>query len=449
MYDYTFKVVLAGESEGKTSFTKRFCYNIFNPSERLTIGVDFHVKTVEFLGKRSKLQIWDVGGEERFRFLLPTYCLGASAAILMYDITRPSSLENISEWVRLIRSRSGNIPIILVGSKLHSRDSQLVSRQEGILTAENFNLSAFAEVCPETGQNVENVFETLVELMIERCGGEDSINRTADSSSFEETEEFFRGIPDIDELFRSIFGEFNPFGGFDDFGFGGFGQRARGRAAPHREVGKDIKNKPKRKPVYFKINDFLELKLENGRTNIYVGGLLFRQCKYLLLNINSNNFESYENIDSIDEAAEKLDHSMETRGSNIPPRTEFWGHCSNLQAWYENNYDTRILHRNLAFPLLKALADAGDKLAKRVFKEQLAIRLESGYPSVVIYLVKQGYLNHLTEEELETILETPRFIKSIPKWFDKFKDIPYWLSIKIKRILLEFKESYENWEPNS
>jgi molecular chaperone DnaJ len=53
--------------------------------------------------------------------------------------------------------------------------------------------------------------------------------------------DFFRGgIPGIDELLKSIFGGFSPFGGFDDFGFGSFGSRARGRTAPRREVGQDI-----------------------------------------------------------------------------------------------------------------------------------------------------------------------------------------------------------------
>ena len=57
-YDYTFKVILLGdESTEKSAFTKRYCYNIFNPSERLTLGVDFHVKLVELQGKRIKLQI--------------------------------------------------------------------------------------------------------------------------------------------------------------------------------------------------------------------------------------------------------------------------------------------------------------------------------------------------------------------------------------------------------
>ncbi|MFX0039944.1 MAG: molecular chaperone DnaJ [Promethearchaeota archaeon] len=56
--------------------------------------------------------------------------------------------------------------------------------------------------------------------------------------------DFFRGgIPGIDELLRSIFGGFSPFGGFDDFGFGGFGSRSRSRsAAPRREVGQDLED---------------------------------------------------------------------------------------------------------------------------------------------------------------------------------------------------------------
>ena len=109
-YDYTFKILLLGDaSVGKTSFTKRYCYNIFNPSERLTIGVDFHVKTIELNNKTIKLQIWDVGGEERFRFLLPTYCLGANAAFLLYDTTRPATLDNIPEWTSIVRQKGGKI----------------------------------------------------------------------------------------------------------------------------------------------------------------------------------------------------------------------------------------------------------------------------------------------------------------------------------------------------
>ena len=169
-YDYTFKILLIGDaSVGKTSFTKRYCYNIFNPSERLTIGVDFHVKTIELNEKKIKLQIWDVGGEERFRFLLPTYCLGANAAFLLYDITRPQTLDNISEWTNIVLTKSGPIPIMLVGSKIDlEKEERKIPREYGIQIAEKQGMASFAEISSKTGQNVTKTFEVLTELALEK-----------------------------------------------------------------------------------------------------------------------------------------------------------------------------------------------------------------------------------------------------------------------------------------
>ena len=168
-YDYTFKILLLGDaSVGKTSFTKRYCYNIFNPSERLTIGVDFHVKTIELNDSKIKLQIWDVGGEERFRFLLPTYCLGANAAFLLYDITRPSTLDNISEWMTIVRQKGGPIPIMLVGSKIDLSNSRQVQRDYGIQIAEKNKMASFVEISAKDDINVDDAFNVLTEMTLER-----------------------------------------------------------------------------------------------------------------------------------------------------------------------------------------------------------------------------------------------------------------------------------------
>lgn len=169
-YDFTFKILLLGDaSVGKTSFTKRYCYNIFNPSERLTIGVDFHVKTIELNDRRIKLQLWDVGGEERFRFLLPTYCLGANAAFLLYDITRPSTLDNISEWITIVRQKGGPIPIMLVGSKLDLEKAQRqVQRDYGIQIAEKNDMASFVEISAKENVNVNDAFKVLTELTLNR-----------------------------------------------------------------------------------------------------------------------------------------------------------------------------------------------------------------------------------------------------------------------------------------
>ncbi|MBA7483797.1 hypothetical protein ES707_19314 [subsurface metagenome] len=162
-------MLLGDASVGKTSFTKRFCYNLFNPSERLTIGVDFHVKTINIHGKKIKLQIWDVGGEERFRFLLPTYCLGANAAFLLYDVTRSQTLDNITEWTNIVRQKGGPIPIMLVGAKIDLGDAQReVLREYGIQVAEKNNMASFGEISSKSGQNVDKTFEVLTELTLDK-----------------------------------------------------------------------------------------------------------------------------------------------------------------------------------------------------------------------------------------------------------------------------------------
>jgi len=169
-YDFTFKILLLGDaSVGKTSFTKRYCYNIFNPSERLTIGVDFHVKTIELNGKKIKLQIWDVGGEERFRFLLPTYCLGANAAFILYDITRTSTLDNIPEWASIVRQKGGGIPIMLVGAKLDLQETQReIQRELGIQIAEKNNMDSFVEISSKDNINVDKAFDVVTELTMDK-----------------------------------------------------------------------------------------------------------------------------------------------------------------------------------------------------------------------------------------------------------------------------------------
>ncbi|MFX0006434.1 MAG: leucine-rich repeat domain-containing protein [Promethearchaeota archaeon] len=153
----------------------------------------------------------------------------------------------------------------------------------------------------------------------------------------------------------------------------------------------------------FRVNQYIILRLENGKTIIYVGGKLFDQCKYLLLDIPIKNYEALEDLESIDEAAEKLSDVMEggiNKPFNIPFEVEFWGHCSNLQVWYENNYNTSLLHRSLAFPLLKKLADLGDPFAKIKLKEEIIKRFESGFFPVIEYLINEGYLNYFEKNEL-------------------------------------------------
>ncbi|MDX1798796.1 MAG: hypothetical protein R3255_09115, partial [Candidatus Lokiarchaeia archaeon] len=185
------------------------------------------------------------------------------------------------------------------------------------------------------------------------------------------------------------------------------------------------------------INQYITLKLEGGRTYIYVNGKRFLQCIRLILNIPKSDLHLYDEIDSIDEAAKLYSkHVFQNRivrgpmaapvpnqMHDITPEQEFWGHCSNIQAWVEHNYDTRILMSNISFPLLRELTRAGDPVASKIFKEEIALRLESGYPSVVEYLLNQGYLRYFTPSEFKTVIESTELIKGLssnPKMLSRF-----------------------------
>ncbi|TXT67205.1 MAG: hypothetical protein BAJALOKI1v1_150004 [Promethearchaeota archaeon] len=173
----------------------------------------------------------------------------------------------------------------------------------------------------------------------------------------------------------------------------------------------------------FRINKYITLKLENEQTNIYIDGQSFITCKYLLLNIPEDRLDEANTIKSIDEAEEKLSHDLHfqfARNKEIAPEIEFWGHCSNLHAWVENKYNTRLLHRNIAFPLLRKLTDLGDPIAKRVFKDEIAERFSTGVFSVMNYLMEGEYLSYLSEQEFETIIQsnqTSRFMMNLGKCY--------------------------------
>lgn len=171
--DYTFKLLMLGAaSTGKTSLSDRFITGVFNPSIKLTIGVEFYVKTIKLNGKNIKLQIWDLGGENRFRFLLPTYCLGSSGAIFLYDITRSDTINAIKEWTTIVKERNGGIPIALVGNKVDLKDQRKIPHEHGEQTAKQNGMIDFVEVSAKSGENVDAVFEMITNIMMKRAAGE-------------------------------------------------------------------------------------------------------------------------------------------------------------------------------------------------------------------------------------------------------------------------------------
>ncbi len=173
MYDATFKIIIFGDAGcGKTTLTQRFLTNLFVSDQTMTIGVDFEVKSLIVDEQKVKLQIWDFGGEERFRFLLPTYVRGARGGLFLYDITNFSSIAHIDDWLSVIRKeiRAEDVfPIIVVGGKADLVESREVSSAEGIKIAKLRNVNGFIETSSKTGENVEKTFEALTRLMLDKA----------------------------------------------------------------------------------------------------------------------------------------------------------------------------------------------------------------------------------------------------------------------------------------
>jgi len=173
--DVMFKVCLFGDGGvGKTTLVNRYLTGVFKMDSSITIGVDFHVKKVDIDGKRVSLQIWDFAGEDRFRFLMPSYVVGASGGIFMFDITRYTSMKNIDDWLSFFKQGASKkqlqIPIIMVGGKLDLDEKRSVPPEDAIEVSKFHNLDGYIECSSKTGDNVEEVFELITRKMMENAG---------------------------------------------------------------------------------------------------------------------------------------------------------------------------------------------------------------------------------------------------------------------------------------
>ena len=102
------KVILLGEAGvGKTGLIARFINNSFEDNITSTTGASYYGKTMtfdEYDGKSIKFEIWDTAGQEKYRSLTKTFYKDAKVAILVYDITRKESFEELQKyWIEQIR----------------------------------------------------------------------------------------------------------------------------------------------------------------------------------------------------------------------------------------------------------------------------------------------------------------------------------------------------------
>ncbi|KAL8527370.1 hypothetical protein ACS0TY_005289 [Phlomoides rotata] len=165
-YDYLFKVVLIGDSGvGKSNLLSRFTKNEFSQQAKSTIGVEFATRSIHVDDKVVKAQIWDTAGQERYRAITSAYYRGAVGALLVYDVTRNVTFENVERWLKELRGHTDtNIVVMLVGNKADLRHLRAISTEKAKSFAEREE-TFFMETSALEALNVENAFtEVLTQI---------------------------------------------------------------------------------------------------------------------------------------------------------------------------------------------------------------------------------------------------------------------------------------------
>ena len=176
-----FKITLLGQGGvGKTSLRHQYLGEGFQEGYSMTIGADFAAKRTEVDGESITAQIWDLAGQERFETVRSVYYRGCVGALLVFDISRPSTFDVVPNWLgELVKNNNERIvPLILIGNKgdLRGQVDYAVPEETALEYAKQLTeWSGFEVPYVETsalnGDNVDKAFITLlrnVDAFVER-----------------------------------------------------------------------------------------------------------------------------------------------------------------------------------------------------------------------------------------------------------------------------------------
>mmetsp|Transcript_28685 Transcript_28685/g.33124 ORF Transcript_28685/g.33124 Transcript_28685/m.33124 type:complete len:210 (-) Transcript_28685:42-671(-) len=162
-YKYVFKYIVIGDSGvGKSCLLMQFTDKRFGQRDP-TIGVEFACKMITVDSTNIKLQVWDTAGQEAYGSITRSYYKAAAGALIVYDITRRKTFENVRKWLNEVREGgSSALQMLLVGNKTDLESIREVSFSEGEALAREFKIG-FMETSAKTAQNVDDAFMRTAE----------------------------------------------------------------------------------------------------------------------------------------------------------------------------------------------------------------------------------------------------------------------------------------------
>ena len=171
--DIRMKICLVGDAcVGKTSLIRRYVLDMFSDKYIATFGTKISKKKVQLKHEdrdlKVTLMIWDIIGQKEFRELVKeAYFYGANGAIVVCDITRKETLEELKGWIKGLFDVTGKIPLVFLGNKADMADKAAFTKAELDMFAAVYNAPAFL-TSAKNGDNVEKAFETITQRLMEK-----------------------------------------------------------------------------------------------------------------------------------------------------------------------------------------------------------------------------------------------------------------------------------------
>lgn len=169
-HDYSWKFAFGGAGgAGKTTFIYRLLKGEFTPDTKMTIGVQFHSALLRHQQKAFLLLLWDLGGQEKFRFIQDQYVQSSVAGLVFFDMSRLGTLRQVEEWVKMFRrNMRPTAPIVLVGSKLDLIEDADRPNIDALANqqVEDLGLTGYTQTSSKDGTNVYETATYLIDILL-------------------------------------------------------------------------------------------------------------------------------------------------------------------------------------------------------------------------------------------------------------------------------------------
>ena len=174
-----YRIVLLGDGAvGKTALRHNYLGEVFKEDYGMTIGADFAVKRAIINDVEVIAQIWDLAGQPQFEVVRNTYYKGVAGAVMVYDITRKDTFENIPRWIQELVKNNDNkiVPLVLLANKndLRGESGNEVPSEDGKKYSQDLSKWSSSEIpyietSAKTSENVDYAFELLLKTLEARA----------------------------------------------------------------------------------------------------------------------------------------------------------------------------------------------------------------------------------------------------------------------------------------